>query len=130
MKEVRTILFSVDEVQAALAEHCRRRGKPLPVGVVREFAFKADPISASFVLVNDHGVSASFAFSQVEVAAAVIGFCLHRKVPLPAKADKQIQVMGSSLMLVVTTAPTHFADTPKPGERLAVVAGTLSVVRH
>ena len=124
MKEVRTIVFSLDEVQTALAEHCRRRGKQLPVGVVREFTFTASPVSASLVLANDHGLSASFDFSQVEIAAALIGFCLHRKVPLPAKAEKQIQVMGSSFMLVVTMATKKIEEASTSDQRLAFLAGS------
>ena len=130
MKEVRTIIFTNEEVQLALTEHCKRRGKPLPAGVVKRFTFKSEPMSASLVLANDRGAEASFDFSQIEVAASLIGYCLHRKVPLPAKAEKQIQIIANSFVLVVTMLGKKAEETPTSDQRRAAVTAAVSAARR
>ena len=125
MKEVRTIIFSNEEVQLALTEHCKRRGKALPAGVVSAFTSKADPISVSLTLTNDKGLNASFDFSQVEVAASLIGYCLHRKIPLPAKAEKQLQIIANAFVLVVTMMGKRADATPTNEQRRAAVTAAL-----
>ena len=130
MKEVRTIIFSNEEVQLALTEHCRRRGKALPTGVVSRLVMKSDPISAALVLTNDAGGVVSLDFPQVEVAASLIGYCLHRKVPLPAKAEKQIQIIGNACVLVVTMMTKRNEEASTQDHRRIAVSAALSAARR
>jgi hypothetical protein len=101
MKEIRAIVFTDEEVQLALAEHQIRRGKPLP-GRIATAAMANNPVSVTVELIDQSGRRTSLTFSETELAASMIAFCIARKVPLPAKAEKQVELLSNGVALMIS----------------------------
>ena len=101
MKEIRAIIFTDEEVQLAVSEQLIRRGKSLP-GKVIYVAMAKDPVSATVEFIDASGRTTRTVFSDVELAASLIGFCIARKVPLPAKAEKQVELLSNGVALMIS----------------------------
>lgn len=64
------------------------------------------------------GHKLTLTFESEELAAALILFCINRKIPLPADAIKILQLFDGELGLVVTIFPPD----QKPGKIKSAVA--------
>ncbi len=88
----------------ALKEHRRRRDNPLPEGTVLRFAIEPGPeIRADVVIARDDGgQDLRLMVHREELAAALIMYCIDRKIPMPVQSTKFLQLFGGSLGLVIT----------------------------
>lgn len=102
MKELRCLVFTENEVVSAIIDRRRRMHEPLPEGTVRKVSFDTSAGTVTKLhLVNDYGQENIVSYPENEVAAAVIAFCMQRKVPLPVQADKTISVVNDALTLMI-----------------------------
>ncbi|MDP2697455.1 hypothetical protein [Thalassospira sp.] len=87
----------------AVSAYRRRTGKPLPPGEVRTVGIEKDPeIVVTLQLVADHGNPVIVPLAGAELAAALIGFCIESKVPVPATAQKSLTILDGHLALKIT----------------------------
>ena len=101
MKEIRAIIFTDEELQTALSEQLIRLGKSLP-GKIVYVAMSKDPVAATMEMIDQSGRTTRTAFSDVELGASLIAFCIARKVPLPAKAEKQVELLSNGVALMIS----------------------------
>ena len=99
--EVRQLLFKSREIIVAITEYFHRRGLNLPIGTAsRVTIVEGQPVQASLDIVTDQGETV--AVNAEMLAASLILYCINRKIPLPADADKRLQrIHEDSVALVV-----------------------------
>ncbi|HEV7367701.1 hypothetical protein [Arenibaculum sp.] len=103
MKELRCIVFSERELVSAIIDRKRKRGEPLPPGTVQAVRFSVeDTVTTVLEVVNDHGRTEEFTLPESEVAAALISYCMGRRVPLPAESEKVLYVIKGAATLMIT----------------------------
>ena len=80
-----------------------KRGLSIPSGLVQGLSFKSKEGAASVLKVEDYdGNKTPIDISESEMASALVNYCLSRKVPMPAKSSKGVQVIGGDVTLVLT----------------------------
>ena len=101
--EVRQIIFQQTEVCAAIQDYRRRRNEPLPAGSIMGISFGNQPdINATLKIQAQSDNSLISVILPTEVlAAALILFCINRKIPLPAKAQKKLLRVDDSVGLLI-----------------------------
>ena len=101
--EVRQIFFQQTEVCAAIQDYRRRRNEPLPTGSIMGITFGNQPdINATLKIQAQSDDSLiSVILPSEALAAALILFCINRKIPLPAKAQKKLQRIDDSVGLLI-----------------------------
>ncbi|CAK0750146.1 conserved hypothetical protein [uncultured Gammaproteobacteria bacterium] len=103
MKELRCIVFTESEVINAIIDRRRRLHEPLPEGTVRGLTFKNDGnVETTVKVEDDYGTDRSITLREPEVAAALISWCMNRRIPMPADSDKHLQVIKNGLTLMIT----------------------------
>jgi hypothetical protein len=103
--EIRHIVFSAAEVAAAIREHRRHVGRPLPVGLLRRFELHpgAGGVRAVFAIIPDSGgPPESGEVGAAEITDALVLYCNAHNIPLPAAGIKSLQRFGDSLLLIIT----------------------------
>ena len=127
--EIRHIMFRPGEVVQALANYYRRLGEPLPAGTV----LRCNPechetggiVRVRFAIAPDQGhggeqpadggsTHREMIAEGPALAAALILYCRDRGIPLPARADKSLQLFGEQICLVATINPKQ-DDLPQLG---------------
>lgn len=95
--ESRILGFNRDEVLAVLKEYCSGSGRDLPEykvdGLVMEQGHGAG------VKVKLNGSGSSIEFSESEIAAAIIMYCIKRGIPMARHAMKSLEVAHDTLFL-------------------------------
>lgn len=135
MKELRCLVFTEQEVVKAVLDRRRKMREPLPVGTVRgvTYASDHDTIHTTIRVLDDYGVDQSMTVGSAEVAAALVGYCMGRKVPLPVESDKCLHLINGGLTLMITmnfNKPPRLvtehhddaADAPHPAHTAAAAA--------
>ena len=101
MQELRRIVFSQDELRQAL--HAQRMdGKVvLPIGIIQSASFLEGSDANVMLHIYDeqHDQRHEIVLPNAFVAAALMGFCIQRKVPLPRNARKSIAIAGQNIAL-------------------------------
>ncbi|MBV9861921.1 MAG: hypothetical protein JO267_07215 [Alphaproteobacteria bacterium] len=109
--ELRHIVFRPVEVVKAVIEYRRRMRRPLPAGHLRSYQLREpsatdDAVSAIFEISPDTTSEPQIVeLAGPELAASLILFCIDRKIPLPASANKSLKKFGDHLTLIVTLNP-------------------------
>ncbi len=102
-EELRKILFSKEEVQAAVVDFCLRAKIRLPNENIDELEVRADP-EAMVVLkyaATDPEETNEVELSRDQVAAALIRYCSAIYVPLPRSAQKVLQPADDGIYLLI-----------------------------
>ncbi|MFV1851930.1 MAG: hypothetical protein ACMZ66_14660 [Thalassospira sp.] len=103
MREIRCIVFDDGELIKALLAHGRRTGKGLPAGQISSFEIeRGKEVIAKMTITADDGNKMVVPTSGAELAAAMIAYCIDRKVPVPAHAAKSITVLDDHVALKIT----------------------------
>ncbi|WP_158045918.1 hypothetical protein [Skermanella pratensis] len=103
MKELRCIVFTEREVVGAVIDRRRKRGEALPAGTVESVTFKTgEGVETAMEIKDDYGKVTTVNLPEAEVAAALIGFCMGRKIPLPVDAEKTLYVIKDAATLIIT----------------------------
>lgn len=101
--DVRQISFFQDEVVQAIVELSRANVTTLPPGKIVGIALGAAPdVTATLTIrKNSRMPTVTVTLPSTAVAAALILYCVNRKIPLPARAAKRLERIGESVCLVV-----------------------------
>lgn len=122
MKELRCLVFSDQEVVRAVLDRRRRVKDTLPVGTVSKVAYhrkdgsEQEGIETRLTITDDNGAVTELALPGTEVTAALVGYCMGRRIPLPVASDKMLHLINGALTLMITM---NFNKAP----RLVVAAG-------
>ena len=102
-EELRKILFSKEEVQAAVVDYCLRSKIRLPNKNIDELEVRADPEAMVVLKYVDIGSeeATEVELSRDQVAAALIRYCSNIKVPLPHSAQKVLQPGDDGIYLLI-----------------------------
>ncbi len=102
--EVRHIIFSEVEVLNALTEYRRRRNEPLPSSEKVKVTIRDKPRIVVNLAIVPEGkqMPLEFVFEGEELGAALIMYCIRRKIPLPAAGvSKTIRLVGGNIALQI-----------------------------
>lgn len=103
MKELRCIVFNEQEVANAIIDRKRRRREPLPAGQIIGVNYETGPALVVLLRVmGDDGVTETRTVTDEEAMAAVIAFCMNKKIPLPVESDKFLYLVNGNLTLMIT----------------------------
>ncbi len=100
MKELRCILFTDLEVLAAILDRRRKLNEALPDGQVTGLRLEMNQGTRCTLLVN--GGKQSLAIPEAELQASLLAYCMTKKVPLPAEADKSVYLIRGRATLMMT----------------------------
>ena len=102
--EIRYLLFSPDELIQAVTQLCLRRGRWPSGSQLKSTELVGEPdVSFRVVLSRDPtGTTSELTFGAAELGAALVLYCMNRRIPLPARVEKSLQVVGRSLALAVS----------------------------
>ena len=103
--EIRSIIFSREELVTALTEFAKRKGRPLPPGSVFKCKVSAEPgvEVALAIAVDGEDRLEHVTFTAKDLGAALVFYCIQHEIPLPARgATKGLRVYGDSLALIVS----------------------------
>jgi hypothetical protein len=100
-RELRKVIFSRNELQAALVSHLLHAGRWIPNRPIDRLDIGAGPAAVTIVFQPDDSTEAQeWPLSQEEVAAALIRYCGQFSIPLPRAAKKRLQMDNNNLVLV------------------------------
>lgn len=99
--ENRNIFFSENEVKIALMNFSAKKGLNFKIENVNEFEISDEsPISVVLKVFDvDQGKAGSVNYAYPEIAAALMGYCMHLKIPLPRAGKKSLQSNKKQLYL-------------------------------
>jgi hypothetical protein len=103
MKELRCIVFNEQEVANAILDRRRRQREPVPAGQIAGVTYKmGEAFTVSLYLLQDNGALEQEVVRGDEVLAAMIAFCMGRRIPLPVAAEKFLFLVNNALTLMIT----------------------------
>ena len=117
MKELRTIIFAADELELAIGEHQQRGWTHFPAGSIKSMAVGSSPPSVTITVPNGRGGVRPLFIDEKQILSAMVEFCIKRRVPLPIRSAKRVEVVGEDLALVVTLAEKRQVQPDAPGAR-------------
>src|SRR5690349_19376689 len=119
-QEYRYVLFSSDELSAALVYDLRTCRRSTPPGFVKSLILEEGvTIGVTLVSTTDSGSEMPIRFEHHEVLRALVVYCGHRKIPLPAKAHKSLEIRHNRIALLCVILPK---ESPRPAhERIQTI---------
>ena len=101
--EMRKIVFTEDELQAALVNYALRTNKKLPNATINNILVEAkEGVTATIVYMRDGTEEAkSVEFTPNDVSAALILYCSTRQIPLPRDAKKVVIPIEDSVGMII-----------------------------
>ncbi len=121
MKEFRCIVFTEHEVLTAIVERRRRAREKLPIGTILDVTYDdtdKNSVITNIRIVDDYSKVEVVTVRTPEVAAALVEYCLNRKIPMPSGSKKWLELIGSELTLLMTFDAKSKKKLP-PGVRPA-----------
>jgi len=104
ISEVRYLLFDEPDLLRAMIQYRKSKNQPLPIGSIAEFKIqRKQPMTCTLSVHEDQtGKKTDIIFSNDVMHAALISYCLYKKVPLPVKAEKNLQAFGERVGLLIS----------------------------
>jgi hypothetical protein len=104
ISEVRYLLFDEQDLLRAMIEYRKTRNQPLPAGTIADFKIqRQQPVTCILSVYEDQASKKTdIIFTSEVMHAALISYCLYKKIPLPVKAEKDLQVFGDRVGLLVS----------------------------
>jgi hypothetical protein len=100
-RELRKVIFTRNELQAALVSHLLHAGRSMPSRSIDRLEIGEGLAAVTIVFQPDDSADVQqWALSQEEVAAALIRYCGQFSIPLPRAAKKRLQMDNNSLALL------------------------------
>ena len=100
-KELRKVIFSRNELQAALVSHLLHSGRAMPSRLIDRLEIGEGLAAVTIVFQpGDSAEVQEWPLSQEEVAAALIRYCGQFNIPLPRAAKKRLQPDNGNLALI------------------------------
>lgn len=106
--ELRKITFSDGELSEAIERFAKATRYPMPAGKIAECRVESKAGLALIVRVYNvaDGSEHTVRFDQATVAAALIRFCIDKKIPIPKTAEKSVEAHGQTLSLILRLGGT------------------------
>lgn len=117
--EYRQIVFSNEELIAAVVAFDGAHKTDLPPGnLVKCLLSKKRPVVARATFQDIYAGTEKVAHLDASLlAAALLDYCIAKKIPVPRRADKALQPIGDSLSLNFTiAAPRETEPPPVPAD--------------
>lgn len=103
MKELRCLVFTEQEVVNAVLDRRRRVREALPTGTVTKVVHTdGDSVDTLLTITDDDGKAEELLLPETEVAAALVAYCMNRRIPLPVASDKMLYIINGALTLMIT----------------------------
>jgi len=127
--EVRYVIFSPEEAQSAISSFLIGRGHRARPGDIAAITTISDG-EHPFVNVAFSNAREPATVEPAHLVAAFLLFCRHNKIPIPRLAEKRIEVLESSFVLVLTTDKSGIQSKPvlKDGKLMYGLAAGLHEV--
>jgi hypothetical protein len=106
--EVRHLIFSEDEILAAIGRFYRKIKEPLPPGDIIKLSVHDKPVVRAELEIGDdaEGERQQVRLEGERLAAALILHCKANRVPLPATAHKVLRAVEGRLVFIVFSGLT------------------------
>ena len=117
--ELRRLVFSKQELVEAIDSHNRNAAEKLPPGSVAscEVRKEEDNISAAIEITDQQsGETQQVELNAAYLGAALLRFCIDKKIPLPRQSAKSLQVVGDNIALNITKGLVERKLSRKTGE--------------
>ena len=111
VQEVRSILFTAEECQAAVATLLVMRVRDLRPEQIVGLEFGAMASNARATLRNDAGAQIAYVLTAEDLMSAVLLFCRRAHIPLSTRSHKRLSLIAGCLAL--TTSINLRSATPK-----------------
>ena len=114
--EMRKIVFSVEELQAALVNYALRTNKKLPNTTIDNILVEGkEGLTATIIFMRDGTEEAkTVEFNKNDVAAALILYCNSQQIPLPRDAKKSVTPIEDSVGMIVKLDYSNSAPGIRP----------------
>jgi len=101
--ETRRIHFSNAEVADAIENFAKATKYPMPPGKIAECKIDAHAGLAAILTVHHvaEGSTRTARFDNNAIAAALIRFCIEKKIPIPKSAEKSVEAQGNGVVLIL-----------------------------
>lgn len=100
--EIRVMMYTDQEVVAALSAYFRRAGRPLTVGTIQSFKVEDEAVmSVELSVETADGEIAFHKVAETDLAAALLMDAIARKVPLPAESNKRLYLVADHISLII-----------------------------
>ena len=101
--ELRKIIFTEEEVQAAMVNHCLRNKEDLPQRRIEKVEITDDPehIVTFHYPPNEGEKTKTVTFDRDKVGAALILYCKNEKIPLPYDGVKILKSEKPNLAMMI-----------------------------
>jgi hypothetical protein len=113
-KEIHYFLFSKEEVFSALVDYQYSLARPLPKGSTATLRMteRTDGIEATVQCRSEGNPDeeTELTFSSMDLLAAIILYCSKGRIPMAARANKRLELLGDQLALLTTMNLEH----PRP----------------
>lgn len=102
-RENREIFFSEHELKLALMQFSARKGLKFKVENITDIEVNTQaPISASMKVFDaEKSKTGTVKYTNPEIAAALMGYCMFLKIPLPKAGKKSLQAEDQELYLKI-----------------------------
>jgi hypothetical protein len=105
-KELRQIMFGPSEIITAITEYHKRRSLPLPHGTALRCYIADEPaLSATLFIQTDDSAITELSIDAENLGAALILYCINRKIPLPVEADKRLRKLTDETAALFLSKP-------------------------
>lgn len=102
--ELRKVMFSEDELRAAVIDYCLRSKIRLPEANIERIVVGEDPescVTLKYYDTDNPNDADDVKLSRDQVAAALIRYCGEQKVPLPRAGRKILQTSDEGVALLI-----------------------------
>lgn len=101
--ETRRLVFSNAELVQAISEYNQGAGKKLPAGTVTACKpiDRPELVVRLEILDQRRGEVLTVDLTPEVVGAALLRYCMSRKIPIPRHAEKSVQVQGDNIVLAI-----------------------------
>lgn len=120
--ELRKILFSTDELRAAIVAHCDATQRPLPDANVSRLVIRKDQsatVTLHFRPSFNPADPAEVVFTGADVREALIRHCRLLGIPLPRAAKKVLWAQDDGMALLITLQTVPSTEPASESGRLA-----------
>jgi hypothetical protein len=95
--ETRVLGFNKNELFEALRDYYISTGRRLPPDSADRLTLKQD--GEVQIALESHGDGLATNFTENEVGAALVMFCIRKRIPIAKRAIKSLEVAGQTLFL-------------------------------
>lgn len=118
MQELRALCFETTDIVRAVVPFLQGRGEDIPRGMVEDVALASGPpFSCTLTILDDDGHRHSRVVDEATCAAALIAFCMDRRVPLPADATRQLEAVGGQAVMTFRVNGRRSLRSRRPAAR-------------